>query len=183
MARSSGHFQSDKKAMFMKPIHFAALVWGAWLSSSIASAASGPNPTMPMGNELTATVTALDATLFGAYNRCDLATFARYTAPDVEFYHDKGGLTLGREKLVESVKNNICGKVRRELVPGSLEIFPIKDFGAVEMGTHRFCELSTGRCDGIARFVQLWQYRDGNWLLTRVISYDHHLAATSSKAP
>jgi len=36
-------------------------------------------------------------------------------ADDVEFYHDQGGVTLGKEKLTESVKKNICGKVTREL--------------------------------------------------------------------
>jgi len=35
---------------------------------------------------------------------------------NVEFYHDQGGVTLGRAALTDSVKKNICGKVTRELV-------------------------------------------------------------------
>ncbi len=41
----------------------------------------------------------------------------RRAADDLEFYHDKSGLSSGRQGLVEGVKNNICGKVTRELVP------------------------------------------------------------------
>ena len=57
---------------------------------------------------------------------------------NVEFYHDQGGVTLGRAALVDSVKNNICGKVTRELVPSSLQVYPMKGYGAIEMGTHLF---------------------------------------------
>jgi hypothetical protein len=41
----------------------------------------------------------------------------------------------------------------------------------------RFCELKTGNCDGVARFIHLWKYSDGKWSLSRVISYDHHIGA------
>ncbi|WP_053096133.1 nuclear transport factor 2 family protein [Frateuria defendens] len=142
----------------------------------IASLALAAPADAPGGHALLATITALDRTVFDAYNRCDLRTFARYIAPDIEFYHDKGGLTLGREKLVESLRQGVCGKLRRELVAGTLEVYPIKGFGAVETGSHRFCALSTGRCDALARFVHLWAFHDGAWRISRVISYDHHAA-------
>lgn len=138
-----------------------------------STAFTEPAPETPTGDRLTATITALDSTVFNAYNDCDLVTFARYFAPDIEFYHDKTGLSVGRAKLVEAVKNNICGKVRRELVLGTLEVYPLKDFGAVELGSHRFCKIDGGRCEGIARFIHLWRYHDGAWRITRVISYDH----------
>jgi hypothetical protein len=126
--------------------------------------------------ELEKTVTALDAALFNAYNRCELEKFSAFFTDDVEFYHDQGGVTLGREKLTESLRNNICGKVTRELVPGSLRIYPMKGYGAVQIGVHRFHH--PGRNDtepvGEARFIHLWQYKDGGWKITRVISFDHH---------
>lgn len=81
---------------------------------------------------------ALDAAFFDSYNRCDLAKFATFLADDLEFYHDQGGVTLGREKVTESVKQNICGKVTRQLVPGSLQIYPMKGYGLIEVGVHRF---------------------------------------------
>lgn len=51
---------------------------------------------------------ALDAALFDSYNKCDLEKFESFFDDDVEFYHDQGGLTLGKKALTESVKNNIC---------------------------------------------------------------------------
>jgi ketosteroid isomerase-like protein len=127
--------------------------------------------------ELFRTVAALDGGLFDAYNRCDLEKFASFLAEDLEFYHDQTGLSRGRQATVDAVKNNICGKVHRDLVPGSLEVYPLKNYGAVEMGSHRFCDpKKTEKCgedSGIAKFVMLWQNQDGAWKLTRVISYDH----------
>ena len=125
------------------------------------------------------TIAALDAALFDAYNRCDLEKFGAFFIDDVEFYHDQGGVTLGRQNLTESVKENICGKVRRELVPGTLEVYPIKGYGAVEMGVHRFHQPNAEKSEppGEAKFVHLWQNQDGVWKITRVISYDHHALA------
>ena len=66
--------------------------------------------------ELDKAITALDTQLFHAYNHCDLAKFASLLDENVEFYHDQGGVTLGREKLTESIKNNICtGDTKRVL--------------------------------------------------------------------
>ena len=129
--------------------------------------------------ELFRTVEALDGALFDSYNRCDLAKFGTFFVDDVEFYHDQGGVTLGRQKLTESVKENICGKVRRELVPGSLEVYPMRGYGAVEMGVHRFRNPKADENEpgGEAKFIHLWQKKDGEWKITRVISYDHHALA------
>jgi len=129
--------------------------------------------------ELETAITALDAALFDSYNRCDLQKFASFMADDVEFYHDQGGVTLGKEALIDSVKKNICGKVTRELVPGSLQVYPMKGFGAVEIGTHRFHHPGHDDTEGVGegRFIHLWQYKNGAWKITRVISYDHHSAA------
>src|SRR5260370_29583388 len=88
--------------------------------------------------DLDKAITTLDAALFDSYNRCDLEKFATFFVDDVEFYHDQGGVTLGNEKLTDCVKENICGKVTRELVPGTLQVYTMKGYGAVEMGVHRF---------------------------------------------
>ena len=127
--------------------------------------------------ELNKAITTLDAALFDAYNKCDLVKFASYIDEHVEFYHDQGGVTLGREALTESVKKNICGTTTRELVPGSLQIYYMKGYGAIEMGVHRFHHPGHPEIgDGEGKFVHLWQYKDGAWKITRVMSYDHHAA-------
>jgi hypothetical protein len=120
---------------------------------------------------------SLDAQVFEAYNTCDLDEFASFFAEDVEFYHDKGGLMRGRQALLDAVKNNICGKTRRDLVPGTLEVHPMDNFGALQMGTARFCDAKLKACDGksggVGKFIHLWQENGDTWKITRVISYDH----------
>ena len=129
--------------------------------------------------ELDKAIASLDAALFDSDNRCDLEKFASFFADDVEFYHDQGGVILGKEKLTESVKNNICGKVTRELVPGTLQVHPMKGYGAVEIGVHRFHHPGHEDTESVgeAKFIHLWKCKDGAWKITRVISYDHHAAA------
>src|SRR5438309_6882839 len=92
--------------------------------------------------ELDKAVASLDAAPFDSYNRCDLEKFATFFVNDVEFYHDQGGVTLGKEKLTESIRKNICGKVTRELVPATLQVYHMKGYGAVEMGVQRFQHLA-----------------------------------------
>ncbi len=129
--------------------------------------------------ELNKAIASLDAALFDAYNRCDLEKFALFFVDDVEFYHDQGGVTLGKVDLTDSVKKNICGKVTRELVPGTLQVYLMKGYGAVEMGVHRFHHPGHEDTEqvGEGKFIHLWRYKDGAWKITRVISYDHHAAA------
>jgi hypothetical protein len=122
--------------------------------------------------ELTQAITALDKQLFDAYNTCNIEKLGTLVTDDLEFYHDKTGLAVGKQVFLDAIKKNICGKVTRELVPGSLEVYPLHGYGAVEIGVHRFHH--PGDSDvGEAKFVQLWQYKDGAWKISRVISYDH----------
>ena len=127
---------------------------------------------IPTGDELTRTIASLDTKVFDAYNHCDLKTFGEYFSTDVEFYHDKGGLMTSRDAVVDATRRNICHKVRRELV-GSIEVYPIKDYGAIEIGTHKFCQIDTGKCEGTGKFFHVWRYQNGHWQMTRVMSYDH----------
>jgi hypothetical protein len=137
--------------------------------------AQSPQGTTPP-DELFRTIASLDGALFDAFNRCELEKFGTFFIDDVEFYHDQGGVTLGRQSLTESVKTNICGKVSRELVPGTLQVYPMHGYGAIEMGIHRFHHPKAEDTElvGEAKFVHLWQNKDGAWKITRVLSYDHH---------
>jgi Domain of unknown function (DUF4440) len=153
---------------------FGAPMFGSGTQSSKAQTA----PTLaPSENpdQLFQTIQGLDKELFDAVDRCDMKTFGSLLAEDIEFYHDKDGLAVGRQTIVESVKNNLCGKVKRVLAPGTLEVYPIHGYGAVEIGTHRFLHpwaQDHGEV-GEAKFIHLWRYQDGAWQITRVISYDH----------
>jgi hypothetical protein len=145
------------------------------LSLFTAHLAAQPKPNTSSDEGLFRTIAGLDSAVFEAYNRCDLQKFGAFFADDLEFYHDKGGLMRSRQSLVEAVRKNICGKVRRELVSGTLEVYPMDGFGAVEMGVHRFYDAKSAQREptGEAKFIHLWQNTNGEWKITRVISYDH----------
>src|ERR1700679_175465 len=89
-------------------------------------------------NSLTETVRALDAKLFDAYNHCNLETLGSMVSDDLEFYHDQTGLMVGKAPFLAAIKQNICGKVQRSLLEDTLEVHPLKGYGAVEIGIHRF---------------------------------------------
>ena len=130
--------------------------------------------------ELTSTIKRLDADLFSAYNDCELEKFGSFFPENLEFYHDQtGGGPMKREQLVASVKQNICGKVHRELV--NVEVFPMNNYGALETGVHRFSHPGIDNEQGDARFVQLWKYEGGRWWLTVVISYSHNEPVTGKR--
>lgn len=147
-------------------------------------AVAGDTPTRS-ADELTRVVSALDTAVFDAFNRCSdpkqLAIHAGYFAEDVEFYHDNGGVTWNREDMLGRTRQFACGKYTRELVDGTLQVYPVKDFGAIAQGVHRFCETGSERCDGLADFVMVWREHGSEWELTRVLSYGHR--AADSEAP
>ncbi|HEU4815901.1 nuclear transport factor 2 family protein [Janthinobacterium sp.] len=130
---------------------------------------------------LTEQIAATDLAAFDAFNHCkdpaQLARHATFFAPDVEFYHDNGGVTWNRDAMLANTAKYVCGNFRRELVAGSLKVFPVKDFGAIAQGTHRFCQFASGKCEGMADFTVIWQLKDGQWQMTRVMSYGHRSVA------
>jgi uncharacterized protein DUF4440 len=155
-----------------------ALVAACALSAAFAFA-DAPPETRPASTpeDLFRAIAAQDAALFNAYNTCDLKKFASLLDEHVEFFHDHGGVTLGRAALTESVRKNICGSTTRELVAGSLEVYPMDNYGALEIGTHRFHHPKAEATEpvGEGKFVQLWHYDKASdtWQVTRVFSFDH----------
>ena len=131
-------------------------------------------PVTHASDTLFATVSALDTKFFDAYNHCDLTTLSAMVDDGLEFYHDQTGLTVGKQPFLDAIRNNICGHTQRTLVPGSLQVYPLKDYGAVEIGVHRFHHPSEPELGvGEGKFITLWQYRNGTWKIARAISYDH----------
>lgn len=114
----------------------------------------------------------MDRELFdAAFVDCDQAKFSSIFTDDAEFYHDRTGASYGQS--VKQLKS--CPRdngVKRTLVPGSLEVYPIKGFGAVQMGRHTFTRKGEQGAE-IAKFVHLWNYTNGRWRLSRVMSFDH----------
>jgi hypothetical protein len=144
-----------------------------FLSISGANAQPVQNPSA--GNDLYNEIAGMDSVLFDAFNKRDIEQFKKMFTEDLEFYHDKGGLT-GYTHTIDFLKSTAAlnNQLRRDLVKGSLEVYPIPGYGAMEIGAHTFCHMENGKQDcGTFRFVQIWQKKDGQWKITRVVSYGH----------
>jgi Domain of unknown function (DUF4440) len=123
------------------------------------------------------TIYLMDSIFFEAFNTCDTTKSKSLFTKDLEFYHDVGGLTNFVQNL-ESIRYRCNGttKVRRELVTGSLEVYPIKNYGAIEIGRHRFYYTAVGKeekLDGTFKFIHIWVHKSNGWQISRVISFDH----------
>jgi hypothetical protein len=117
----------------------------------------------------------MDSVLFNAFNNRDMETFKSLFVTDLEFYHDKGGLT-DYSYTINSFKNTIDQNngLKRKLVKGSLEVYPINGYGAIQIGAHTFCHPENGKMDcGTFKFVHVWKKVNNEWKIARVISYDH----------
>jgi hypothetical protein len=158
----------------MKKIKLSALIALAisLFISVTASAQSQETITYkPQSQELYNTIVHMDSVYFNAYNNCDMDTQAAIFADSIEFYHDEGGLMTSKKDLLAAIKENICGKVSRVLVKGSIEVYSIAGFGAVEIGYHKFINHQESETpSGPGRFVAFWRYKDNKWQLYRIAS-------------
>lgn len=181
MSRRYQHARPATTAWIVAPgAAWACVLAGiAWLASALPASAAEPGQA-PAGVGLTATIATLDTAVFDAFNHCaepaQLDRHASYFDPAVEFYHDTGGVTWTREAMLDNTRKYACGKFTRELVPGSLAVYPVAGFGAIARGEHRFCQAGAGTCEGQADFVIVWRYQDGQWRITRVLSFGHRAA-------
>jgi len=129
----------------------------------------------PASTELFNEIAHMDSVLFNAFNTQDLEKLKTCFSEDLEFYHDLGGLTNYQENI-QAFKNLFAQNkgLKRELVKGSMEVYAVKNYGAIQVGQHTFCHVENGKNDcGTFKFVHVWQKKDGQWKITRVISYDH----------
>ncbi len=121
------------------------------------------------------TIAHEDSALFNAFNAHDAEKVMTFFTDDLEFYHDLGGLTNYVQNM-EAFKNNFAKNngLRRELVTGSLEVYNVKNFGAMEIGEHKFCHEENGRQDcGTFKFGMVWKRTNKGWKISRVLSYGH----------
>ena len=126
-------------------------------------------------------MTQLLAWTVQAFNTCNIEEFTNLLTDDIEFYHDQGGLMLSSKTQSEGLKNRCAdqdknGILRREFVKGSLEVYPISNCGAVEIGVHNFYRTLTGQKEKlttVAKFMNIWQKKNGQWKISRIISYAH----------
>jgi hypothetical protein len=131
----------------------------------------------PKDPALFKTIAHMDSVMFNAFNNRNMDVLKTLFAADVEFYNDGKGVT-GYNATMAGFKgifeNKQAADLRRDLLPESLEVYPMPGFGAIEMGTHRFTHTENGQpVIGVMKFVHIWQYKDGQWKVTRVVSVGH----------
>ena len=159
-------------------------------SLALTAVAPGAAQQTPSSDEqLAAIVRAGDARFWQAYNACTVDAFRDLLTSNVEFYHDKGGASVGRDSLLSKLRVNLCGPnvwgLRREAVPGTEAIYPLRDgkriYGAILSGEHVFYVTPPGKpefLDGRANFTHLWLEEDGVLRMARILSFHHRPAIT-----
>ena len=133
-------------------------------------------------------ILAADAEFFKAFfDTCDIETVRRYVTDDFEMFHDKGGrVSTSGADFVKSAQDK-CKRQEegvdflsaRRLVPETMKVYPLNNYGAIQTGTHRFYAIQKGKPDRLtetSQFTQVWKEENGRWRLARVLSYDHQLA-------
>lgn len=114
----------------------------------------------------------MDSLLFDvAFNQCDASQFKKVIADDVEFYDDRFGLNVSKENEIKSLdaKCSRPEKLTRKL--NSCIIDKLGDFGAVQIGDHTF--YVDGKPEGTGKFIHIWERKDKDWKLKRIVSYEH----------
>ena len=125
----------------------------------------------PTDTKLYNEIVKMDTKYFNAYNSCDMKTQEEIYDEDLEFFHDKGGLSTSKSDLLKALKENICNKVTRTLIKGSVEVYPIKGYGAIQMGYHKFYNKQEPNAKSIpSKFVVVWKNKNNRWKITKVIS-------------
>jgi hypothetical protein len=138
------------------------------------------------------TIMEKDSLFWTGYNTCNYDRIGEYIADDIEFYHDKGGITLGKSSLVDSIRKNLCIKsnfrTRREADPKTVKIYLLKNsnviYGAIISGEHYFFnsyDNKPEKREGIAKFMNMWIFKDNVWKMSRILSYDHNPAPYENK--
>jgi ketosteroid isomerase-like protein len=129
----------------------------------------------PTSSELFTEIEQMDKRVFDAFNNQDMDAFKALFTEDLEWFQDNGGL-LSYETVFRNFDTMFHKeyKLTRTLVKGSIEVHPVKDYGAIETGTHQFRHIENGKEEiGTFKFLMIWKKTDGLWKISRVVSYDH----------
>ncbi|MFV8270832.1 nuclear transport factor 2 family protein [Flavobacterium sp. GT2N3] len=129
----------------------------------------------PTPAELYQEIKQMDEIMFEAFNKKDFEKFKSLFTEDLEWFQDNDGL-LSYDTVFTNFSNMFTNenKLTRKLVNGTLEVHPIKNYGAIEIGVHEFRHMENGKEEiGTFKFLMIWKKQDNQWKIARVISYDH----------
>lgn len=161
-------FDFFKGNFFIKIILFLYALLASWFSSAQIHeipAYKAPNKTIQKE------IIQMDSIYFNAYNTCNLKKQQEILSDDIEFFHDKGGVSTSKNEILNGIEKNICNKVTRTLIKESIEVYPIADYGAVEIGYHTFFNKKEPNTKPTpSKFIIIWKKEKENWKMTRIIS-------------
>ena len=130
----------------------------------------------PQGDpELRDVILKQDSLFWIAYNTCDVDKMVSFLTDDLEFYHDKGGLTSGLDIFTKQLKTGLCSPqqqpITRKAIEEKIKVFPLSNYGAIISGDHLFH--IDGTIDSRAKFTHVWKFENNAWKMSRVLSYNH----------
>lgn len=120
------------------------------------------------------TILKQDSLFWQAYNACDVNKMISFVTEDLEFYHDKNGLTKGLTAFKKGLSEGLCAngpQMKRVVKEGTVEVFPLNGIGAIIRGEHYF--YIGDKADGLAKFTHIWKFSNNEWKMSRVLSFDH----------
>jgi hypothetical protein len=158
----------------LKTFYLALLVG---VASTHLFGQSGSTTYIPADKPLYNTIAFQDSILFTAFNNRNLEILKTFFADNLEIYQDNIGVR-NYDQSINAFRGLFSQDyvLTRHLVKESLEVYPIKDYGAIETGSHTFCHTENGKPEcGTFKFVHIWERQNGQWKITRIITYDHKL--------
>ena len=149
------------------------LITGLFLLINLSAAQE--KKVAPTSTALFNQIANLDSVLFDAFNNQRMDIFKPMFTNDLEWFQDNEGL-LSSETVFKNFGNSFKKefKLSRKLVPGSLEVYPLKNYGAMEIGLHQFRHIENGKEEvGTFKFLMIWKQEKDSWKISRVVSYNH----------
>ena len=152
--------------------------------ASLPAFAEDAAVTLPEPAAMKEQIAARDLELFDVlFEQCAPDRMRALVTDDLEFYHDKGGASIGADKFVadyarscEERKKPDAWRSRRKPVDGTQAFDPVPGYGAIHTGEHVFYERQGDgpqKLVGRAKFANLWKLTPEGWRLSRVLSYAH----------
>ena len=151
----------------------AFLIVGSFLLINLSAAQE--KKVAPTSTALFNKIALLDSVLFDAFNNQRMDIFKPMFSNDLEWFQDNEGL-ITYETVFTNFGNSFNKefKLNRKLVPGSLEVYPLKNYGAMEIGLHQFRHIENGKEEvGTFKFLMIWKQENDIWKISRVVSYNH----------
>jgi len=85
------------------------------LCATFVALIKNSNAQVEKSSELFKTIQKMDKILFeNGFNKCIISDMESYISNDLEFYHDKGGITKTKESFLSTIKKNICSNTKKK---------------------------------------------------------------------